>query len=123
MKPSFEPDGLKKLKASELAIRFVYGGFVTVCAGLLAKAFGPMVGGLFLGFPAILPATLTLVKEHDGRQKAVEDARGALLGSAGLMAFAVTVWFSATSTVPALVLSGALVAWVGVNAAGWALSS
>jgi hypothetical protein len=123
MKASLEPGGLRKAKPKELVFRFAYGGFVTACAALVAKAFGPVVGGLLLGFPAILPATLTLLKDHDGRQKAVDDARGARLGSAGLIAFAVTVWLTSTTAAPPFVLGGALLAWVGVNAAVWALSS
>jgi hypothetical protein len=123
VKPSFEPAELKKVKLWELAIRFAYGGFVTACTGLVAKAFGPVVGGVFLGFPAILPATLTLVKEHDGRQKAVDDARGARLGTAGLTAFALTAWLAATTASPAVVLATALFTWVAVNAGIWAAAS
>ncbi|HWO32650.1 MAG TPA: DUF3147 family protein, partial [Candidatus Acidoferrum sp.] len=45
----------------EYAVRFLLGGAITVIAGLLAKRFGPMFGGLFLAFPAIFPASATLV--------------------------------------------------------------
>jgi hypothetical protein len=40
------------------------GGVVTVVAGLLAKHYGPVFGGLFLAFPAIFPASATLVDKH-----------------------------------------------------------
>ncbi len=36
--------------------------------------FGPRVGGLFLAFPAILPATLTLLEKKEGKTKACADA-------------------------------------------------
>lgn len=75
----------------EHVLRFVFGGLVTASAGLVAHRFGPVVGGLFLAFPAILPASLTLVKEHDGRRSAVNDARGARIGAVALAAFAVCV--------------------------------
>ena len=35
----------------EYLIRFVLGGAMTVIAGLIAARFGPVIGGLFLGFP------------------------------------------------------------------------
>jgi len=37
---------------------------MTVIAGLIAFRFGPVVGGLFLAFPAIFPASATLIERH-----------------------------------------------------------
>jgi hypothetical protein len=37
------------------AIRFVIGGLITTATGLVARKFGPVVGGLFLAYPAIFP--------------------------------------------------------------------
>ena len=54
----------------EFAIRFAIGGAMTVIAGAIASHFGPAVGGLFLAFPAIFPASVTLVEKHvDSRKK------------------------------------------------------
>jgi hypothetical protein len=75
------------------------GGSVTVIAGLLAKEFGPVLGGLFLAFPAIFPASATLIEKHEtekkqkagimnsmrDRQAAGVDACGAAMGSIGLV--------------------------------------
>jgi hypothetical protein len=36
--------------------------------GLIAARFGPVVGGLFLAFPAIFPASATLIEKHVGTQ-------------------------------------------------------
>jgi hypothetical protein len=36
----------------EYAIRFVLGGAVTMLAGWIATEWGPVIGGLFLAFPA-----------------------------------------------------------------------
>lgn len=55
-------DGLRRMRWSEAALRFLFGGAMTAAAGLLAKRFGPVVGGLFLAFPAIFPASATLVE-------------------------------------------------------------
>jgi hypothetical protein len=119
MRPKFSRGGLHKVRAWEYAVRFVFGGAVTVAAGLVARAYGPFAGGLFLGFPAVLPATLTLVNQHDGRKKAMDDARGARLGSAGMVVFAIVVWRGATRASPAVVLVLATVAWAVVDLALW----
>jgi hypothetical protein len=96
----------KRTKWWEYAIRFSLGGLVTAGAGLLAKKFGPSFGGLFLAFPAILAASVTLVAKHErekkeekalkgmrrGRQAGAADAAGAVIGSMGLIAFAIFAW-------------------------------
>jgi hypothetical protein len=55
---------LRKTRWYEYAIRFVLGGAMTVIAGLIAARFGSVVGGLFLAFPAIFPASATLIEKH-----------------------------------------------------------
>src|ERR1700748_1251850 len=47
---------LKQTKPHEYAVRFLFGGFSTVAAGLIAKRFGPGVGGLFLAVSAVFSA-------------------------------------------------------------------
>jgi hypothetical protein len=47
---------VKHIALHEWAVRFLFGGAVCVAAGLIARRFGPGVGGLFLAFPAIFPA-------------------------------------------------------------------
>ena len=85
---------LKETRPHEYAVRFVFGGLTTVIAGLIAKRFGPGIGGLFLAFPAIFPASASLVESHEikrkakvgldgrkrGRMAASLDSRGASLG-------------------------------------------
>ena len=77
-----------------------------VAAGLIAAGFGPVIGGLFLAFPAIFPASATLVEKHvrerkekaglagarRGKEAAALDAAGATLGSFGLAAFGLVIW-------------------------------
>jgi hypothetical protein len=41
------------------ALRQTLGGAMTVIAGLIAARSGPVIGGLFLAFPAIFPASAT----------------------------------------------------------------
>src|ERR1700721_2059300 len=106
MKVSANFSALKKTKWYEYAVRFLLGGSVTVVAGLLAKHYGPVFGGLFLAFPAIFPASATLVEKHERQKKrkagivntarrreaAALDAWGATRGILGLVFFALLVW-------------------------------
>src|ERR1700676_1575032 len=106
MNVSADFSALKKSKWDEYALRFLLGGSVTLVAGLLAKKYGPVFGGLFLAFPAIFPASVTLVEKHErqkkqragialttrGRQAAALDAAGAVSGSIGLAVFAAVLW-------------------------------
>src|SRR5579863_7142766 len=60
---------LRRIRWHEYVVRFVLGGAVTVATGLIAKAYGPVVGGLFLAFPAIFPASATLLDKHEREEK------------------------------------------------------
>jgi Protein of unknown function (DUF3147) len=53
----------------EYLVRFAFGGTITALAGLVAKRYGPGIGGLFLAFPAIFPATATLLDKHERQKK------------------------------------------------------
>jgi len=121
MKPRFELHALAKPKVWEHLVRFAFGGIVSVAASLVAHKWGPRVGGLFLAFPAILPASLTLVKQHGGRAQAVDDARGARLGALALLAFSGIV-LGLQKQNPALVLGTATFAWLGVAFGLWWLT-
>lgn len=119
MRPKIKLSSLKKTKAWEYVVRYLFGGLITCAAGVVAEKYGPAIGGLLLAFPAILPASLTLVKQHDGRSKAVDDARGARLGSLALVAFGVAVWLTAEVWPAAIVLVAALVVWIIASAGAW----
>jgi len=120
VKPTLHLAGLQESNWKEHAIRFAFGGAITVIAGVVAHAFGPFIGGLFLAFPAILPASLTLVKKHDGRHAEVEDARGATLAAFGLAAFAIAL--PTIENLPCwLALLVAVVAWMLTAGAAWTI--
>ncbi len=124
---------LKESRWYQLAVRFVLGGLITVAAGLIAKKFGPSVGGLFLAFPAIFPAGATLIEKHErerkeklglngevrGRKAASVDAAGAAMGSIGLLVFAFLISRLITDYRPWLVMLGATVAWMAVSVILW----
>jgi hypothetical protein len=113
--------GLRRTTWRAYAVRLAFGGLITALAGFLTTRYGPVVGGLFLGFPAILPASLTLVKKHEGEQAAGDDALGAVAGSAGLVAFAAIVWALAAHLAAWQVLLCATVAWLGLSLLLWPL--
>ncbi len=106
-------------------MRFAFGGAVTAIAGIIAKLYGPQIGGLFLAFPAIFPAAATLVQQHQEREKeragesgvmrgrmaAGADAAGTAMGTVGLMTFAAIVWLWLPNNDSRLVLCVATLAW------------
>ncbi len=115
-----DPRRLGRTTWKEWAIRFGFGGAVAVAAGLVAHQFGPSLGGLFLAFPAILPASLTLIEDHTDKTRAAgANAVGARAGALGLMAFGLVVWLSASQWPAWLVLAAALCAWLAVSLATW----
>ena len=68
----FKPSALRQTGWYGYFVRFVLGGAMTVVAGLIATRFGPVIGCLFLAFPAIFPASATLIEKHvrDHKEKA-----------------------------------------------------
>ena len=117
----------------EYLTRFFFGGAVTVLAGLIAQKFGPAIGGLFLAFPAIFPATASLIEKRQrdekrgsgidgtrrGRLAAGVDAAGSAMGSVGLIGFAIVCWRFLRDLPPWLTISGATMLWAAVSAAVW----
>jgi len=124
---------LAETKWHEYATRFLLGGAITVITGLIAKKFGPVFGGLFLAFPAIFPASATLIEKHErekkrkagitntirGRQAAALDARGTAEGTIGLVVFAIVVWKLEPRWNSPLTLGVALVSWFAVSFLIW----
>jgi hypothetical protein len=100
---------------------------------MIANKFGPGIGGLFLAFPAIFPASATLIEKHEkqkkeaeglhgsqrGREAASIDAAGSAMGSVGLLVFASVVWQFVPRYNTWVVLTGATVAWLTVSVLIW----
>ena len=114
---------LRQTKPRDFLLRFVFGGAITVATGLIATRFGPVVGGLFLAFPAILPASLTLLAQHArNTPPAGADAYGSIFGSVGLLAFAALVWVLGIAVPAWLLLSLAMLVWIVTACGAWALA-
>ena len=69
MRIHVNPSALAETNWHEYAVRFVFGGLITAIAGIIAKEFGAVIGGLFLAFPAIFPASATLIERHEKEKK------------------------------------------------------
>lgn len=133
MKVKFDLSGLSESKWYEYALRFAFGGGVTALTGLVAKRYGPAIGGLFLAFPAIFPATATLLEDEEkekkkrvgvrgttrGRRAAGVDAAGAAMGAIGLIVFALVVWQRLPHTPLGWALLEATTLWLVTSIAVW----
>ncbi|HEY1548510.1 MAG TPA: hypothetical protein VGG28_11845 [Kofleriaceae bacterium] len=114
----FEPAHLREIAVWEYAVRFAFGGALCVLTGIVGEHWATYAG-MLMAFPAILPASLTLVKKHDGRERAEQDARGGRIGVLGLAAFAAVVAITAGELPAPLVLALAIVAWAVVAMGAW----
>jgi hypothetical protein len=124
---------LKQIQWHEYLTRFLLGGSITVATGLIARHFGPVVGGLFLAFPAIFPSGATLIEKHErdkkrragipytirGRLAAALDARGAAMGTIALAVFGLFVWNLLPAHNAAVILTAALALWLALAILIW----
>ncbi len=115
-RPQLDFGAIKKHSVGDYVTRFAFGAGISAAAAIVAAVFGAKLGGVLLAFPAIMPASLTLIEKKDGRQKAAINAYAAILGSVALIAFAIvaTYSFKHFSGAVALLLAGG--AWLLVAA-------
>ena len=133
MKIRVDLNVVQQTKWYEYSLRFLFGGLISATAGIIAKKFGPEIGGLFLAFPAIFPASATLIEKHERERKARRGlkgtkraaqavsvaAAGASIGTIGLAAFALLVWKTIPNHSPWLVLLGATLVWMTLSVLLW----
>lgn len=129
----FEGSALTRTTWREYAVRFGLGGLVTACTGLIGTHLGAEIGGLFLAFPAIFPASATLLDRHErerkqragiahtlrGRLGAALDARGASLGAIALGVFGGCCWKGLSHYSAAAVLPAASFIWLALAVTLW----
>ena len=111
-----------QMPRKDLLIRFAFGASVSLLAAIVSAVFGPFAGGAFLAFPAILLASLTLVAKEEGLRSARDDARGAALGTLGLLAFSLLATVLLHSHSAWLALTAATAAWLALSLAAYALA-
>jgi hypothetical protein len=116
-----EPGRLKNVKLRDLLVRFAFGAMISFAAGIISIVVNPVAGGMFLAFPAILPATITLIEKREGTDEAVADTQGSVIGAGGLVFFALTVGLLLPRTDAPVALLAAFVAWLLASFAGYVL--
>ncbi len=83
-RPRLDLGKLRQARLKDYAIRFVFGGTISVLAALIGQWTTIRFGGIFTAFPAILLASLTLIGDQDGREASAEDAEGGVAGALAL---------------------------------------
>jgi hypothetical protein len=135
MRIQIDVSSLREMRWYQAAIRFGMGGMITVATGLIAKKYGPLIGGLFLAFPAILPASVTLIEKHErqkkerigmhgalrARQAAAIDAAGAAIGSFGLLGFGLVIARCLPGHETWFVMAISAMSWMVVSVLLWLL--
>lgn len=89
----FSLEQFRKTPPRDLLIRFAFGVCVSTVAAVIAIATNSRFGGIFLAFPALLPATLTLIEKDASERQAKDDDIGAILGATALIGFAGLGWW------------------------------
>jgi hypothetical protein len=124
---------LREGTPTEYLTRFLFGGAVTVIAALIARRYGPVIGGLFLAFPGIFAPGLSMTETHAierkaragasgtlfARAEASVEAAGASIGALGLAAFAAVLWKALPTHPLTLALPLAATAWLLVSVIFW----
>jgi uncharacterized membrane protein (GlpM family) len=103
---------LKQIKWSDFAIRFLFGGIVSVLAAFIAQLTDGRVGGIITAFPAILMASLTIINKLEGRHAAEETARGGIVGAVALVITTIVLVLTLGILSGLLSLLVALVVWL-----------
>ncbi|GAA4577387.1 DUF3147 family protein [Planotetraspora kaengkrachanensis] len=116
------PRELARTRPKDLVIRFLFGAGVSALAGVVSLAAGPALGGVFLAFPAILLASLTLVARREGPRLAYAEARGSVFGTLGLIGFAVVVAATAVHWPVWAALTAAVATWAVFGLGSYLLS-
>ncbi len=110
-----QPGKLRLTRPRDWLTRFAFGAGTSALSAVLSQYVSARIGGVFLAFPAILLASLTLVAEEEGRTRARDDARGAFFGTIGLVAFAVVVAVLALRLPIWATFVAAVAAWTAVS--------
>jgi hypothetical protein len=119
--PRFQPGRIKEARFRDMAVRFVFGGTISVVAALLGAATTESIGGIFTAFPAILVASLTLIDKQEDQEHASYDAVGAALGAVGFIACALFISLTLQRWSTAASLGVGLSIWLAVSVVLYAL--
>jgi hypothetical protein len=121
-RPSFQLGNVRQVRVRDLGVRFIAGALTSIAAGGVTLAFGARTGGLFLAFPAILAASLTLIEEQENSAEAREDARGAVIGGCAMATFAAIAALTFVKLNGFVALGLATFGWLAVALLGYAVA-
>jgi hypothetical protein len=125
MNRGFPRADLRKLAEhgpKDYVVRFMFGAGISLVAGLIGMLLAPKLGGVWLGFPAILPASLTMIQKREGKEQAAIDSEGAVLGAAAFVVYAIVLAMFTAQWGVLVTLIVALVVWTVVAVALYTLS-
>jgi hypothetical protein len=111
----FDPGAVRQIGLGQASVRFAAGAAASLVAALVSHFGGAVRSGPLLALPAILIASLTLIGDEEGRRAAVDDARGAVLGGVGLVAFAMVAALLLGRTATWMAIVAATAAWLAVS--------
>jgi len=118
----FDFSQLKHIDLKAYAIRFLFGGAISVLAALISQLTNGRIGGIFTAFPAILLASLTIISREDGKHQTEEDARGGIVGAVAFVITAIVLSLTLKLLAGALALLLAVVVWLLCAVGLYALS-
>lgn len=103
---------LREVPRRDLYIRFAFGAGISIAASIIGLGAGSRFGGIFLAFPAILPATLTLLEKENSKRTAKNDVVGSVFGAAALIVFGLLTWLLVGARGAPIGLAAASLAWL-----------
>jgi hypothetical protein len=119
--PRFQPRRIKEARFRDFAIRFAFGGTISVVAALIGAISTESIGGIFTAFPVILVASLTLIDKQEDEEHASYDAVGAALGAVGFIGCAFFISSTLDQWPVAASLGMGLSIWLVVSVGLYAL--
>jgi hypothetical protein len=119
--PRFRPGRIREASYRDMAVRFAFGGTISVVAALIGAVTTESIGGIFTAFPAILVASLTLIDKQEDPEHASYDAVGAALGAVGFVACALFISLTLQRWPVAASLMVGLSIWLAVSVGLYAL--
>ena len=90
-------------------------------AALIGAVSKEPIGGIFIAFPAIILASLTLIDKEEDREHASYNAVGAALGAVGFIACAYFIFYTLERVSVAASLGIGLLIWLVVSMGLYAL--
>jgi Protein of unknown function (DUF3147) len=119
--PRFRLGRIKEARFRDFAIRFAFGGTISVVAALIGAVSNESIGGIFTAFPAILVASLTLIDKQEDPERASYDSVGAALGAVGFIACAFFISRTLEQWPAAASLGMGILIWLVVSVGLYAL--